>query len=354
MPWIERRYSKGRIDKAGQALITLPKDDPAREEAITIVDNWRSCHAYPLQIIKMTLLRRAKKINKRALIAQRLKRRPSIEIKLRDNPNMQLSQMQDIGGCRAVLQNVNEVKKLVAKYKAYHAKSPKDRSSWDGSDDFDYITKPKPDGYRGVHLIFRFKSPSPEKAVFNGQRIEIQLRSKLQHAWATAVETAQVFTGQALKSRVKNASEDWLRFFALTSSAFAAREKAAPVPGTSDNRVDIIRELREIVQRENIMQSLGGWNDTIHLLEDEEMTDSYAFLLVLDPTIRTLRVQPFKKDEVDEAQKAYEKAEKDTESDPNIQVVLVAVEDLDALRKAYPNYYVDTRDFIAAIQREIS
>src|SRR5262245_47079255 len=104
MPWVERAYSKGRIDRSGQALITLSKWDDARDEAIKVVDNWRSCHAYPLQIIKMTLLNRAKKIDGDALIAQRLKRRPSIEIKLRDNPHMKLSQMQDIGGCRAVLE----------------------------------------------------------------------------------------------------------------------------------------------------------------------------------------------------------------------------------------------------------
>ena len=267
---------------------------------------------------------------------------------------MKLSQMQDLGGCRAVLQNVFEVKELVRQYKVYHAKSPKDRSYWDGSDDFDYISRPKQDGYRGVHLIFRFKSASKRRNGFNGQRIEIQIRSKLQHAWATAVETAQLFTGQALKSRVKNASEEWLRFFALVSSAFAAREKTERVPGTPESREGIFTELREIVNRENIMQSLQGWNNTIHLLEDSEMPDADMFLLILDPTSFSLRVSSFFKDQIDVAQKAYERAEKDTENSPNIQVVLVAVEDLDALRRAYPNYYVDTKDFLRAVRREIS
>jgi hypothetical protein len=115
MAWGARIFSKGRIDRAGRALLTMPPDDPAREAEVAVVDNWRACHAYPLQVIKMTLLRRAKKIDSRALIAQRLKRRPSIEIKLRDNPRMQLSQMQDLGGCRAVLSSVAHVRKLVAK-----------------------------------------------------------------------------------------------------------------------------------------------------------------------------------------------------------------------------------------------
>lgn len=355
MPWVERQYSKGQIDRAGRALVTLGKDDPSRDELITIVDNWRSCHAYPLQIIKMTLFNRARSIDGNALIAQRMKRRPSIELKLHDNENMKLSQMQDIGGCRAVLGSAAQVRKLVKKYKDYNAKSPQNRSKWDGSDDFDYIKNPKPDGYRSIHLIFRFQSPSPAKECFNGQRIEIQVRSKLQHLWATAVETAQVFTGQALKSKFKNASDDWLRFFALTSSVFAQKEKSPIVPGTPENRDELIRELQEIVSRANIMQSLSSWNDTIHLIEEkEDMAGAHQFLLVLDPSKKTLTLRPFSKDEIDTAQKAYEKAEKDNESDQTTQVVLVSVDNLDALRKAYPNYYVDTRGFIQAIRAEIT
>jgi ppGpp synthetase/RelA/SpoT-type nucleotidyltranferase len=365
MAWAARVYSKGRIDRAGRAIAS--PDAPAaegefvdyvqrliqREEDTRIVDNWRACHAYPLQVIKMTLLRRAKKIDPRALIAQRLKRRPSIEIKLRDNPNMQLSQMHDIGGCRAVLPSVRHVHQLVKKYKDFHAKSPKDRSDWDGSDDFDYIARPKSDGYRSIHLVFRFKSASPERAIYNGQRIEIQIRSKLQHAWATAVETAQLFTGQALKSRIKRANDDWLRFFALTSSAFAIRERSAPVPGTPASRDEIVTQLREIIGRTDIMQSLGDWNDTVHLLEGEEHKEAYFYVLILNLEKRTLTLESFRRDQAVASQRAYDKAEKETETDPNFQVVLVSVEDLESLRKAYPNYYVDTKDFISAVEREI-
>jgi hypothetical protein len=296
--------------------------------------------------------------NPKALIAQRMKRRPSIEVKLLHNPHMKLSQMQDIGGCRAVLANVKEVVQLVKVYKDFHAKSGKGRStgrsSWDGSEAFDYIKRPKPDGYRSVHLIFRFQSPSRHNRVFNGQRIEIQIRSKLQHAWATAVETAQLFTGQALKARVKNASEDWLRFFALTSAAFAKREKAEPVPDTPDNRDDLIRELDEIVERENIVTCLLAWNDTIHHIEESAKTKTpHSFLMVLDPTKKTLRVWSYSQDQQAEAQQQYEEQERETESDARIQVVLVSVDSALALPKAYPNYYVDTKGFVNALQREL-
>lgn len=350
---VSRKYTKGQIDRAGQDLVTLPKWSWEREAAIAIVDNWRSCHAYPLQVVKMTLKRRAQKIDKNALISQRQKRRPSIELKLRQNPTMKLTQMQDIGGCRAVLSTARQVERLVKRYKKYHAKSPKNRSSWDGSEDFDYIKKPKPDGYRSIHLIFRFQSPSPELVVFNGQRIEVQIRSKLQHLWATAVETAQVFTGQALKSKVKNASDEWLRFFALTSGAFAFREKSPRVPGTPETREELIHELHALVGSANIMDILWGWNNSIHLLEEKQYPGASMFLLTLDPNKRTLRTIPYRAEDLATAQKKYEELEKETENDPNIQVVLVAVETVDAIPRAYPNYYVDTSDFMKAVRAEI-
>lgn len=355
MAWVNRANSKGEIDRAGRALVNFSVGDPARESAIQVVDNWRSCHAYPLQIIKMTLKRRALKIDKKALIAQRLKRRPSIEIKLRDNPTMQLSQMQDIGGCRAVLHSVRQVKRLVQRYKKFHAKSPKDRSKWDGSDDSDYISHPKPDGYRSVHLVFKFNSPSPDRQCFAGQRIEIQIRSKLQHLWATAVETAQVFTGQALKSKVKKASDDWLRFFALTSSAFAMREGCPAVPGTPENRSDLIKELLTVEARGTIFNCIWGWSNTIKLLGEKDFPpDVYVYLLKLDPIACTLDTKGYPADALAEAQSDYERMEKDTENEPSIQVVLVAVDDVDALRKAYPNYYVDTDEFLSALNKELT
>ena len=50
----------------------------------------------------------------------------------------------------------------------------------------DYITTPKDSGYRGVHLIYRYYSDKNE--TFNGLKIEVQIRTALQHAWATAVD----------------------------------------------------------------------------------------------------------------------------------------------------------------------
>jgi hypothetical protein len=236
----------------------------------------------------------------------------------------------------------------------YDAKSPKDRSRWDGDDRSDYIEHPKPDGYRSVHLVFRFNSPSEHRNCYQGQRIEIQIRSWLQHLWATAVETAQVFTGQALKSKIKRANDDWLRFFALISSAFAMREKRPLVPCTPADRGELIAELKAVIERENILRCIWGWANTIRMVAEWEFpSDSDLYLLRLDPNQRTLDTWAYSKEKLADAQRDYEQKEKETENDPSVQIVLVSVDDFEALKKAYPNYFVDIDAFLAAVNSEI-
>jgi hypothetical protein len=47
---------------------------------------------------------------------------------------------------------------------------------------------------------------------------EIQLRSRLQHAWATTVETVDTFTRQAIKTGGGKA--EWRRFFFADTEVF--------------------------------------------------------------------------------------------------------------------------------------
>ena len=77
---------------------------------------------------------------------------------------------------------------------------------------------------------------------WQGLQIEIQLRSRLQHQWATAVETVGTFIGDELKSN--RGDQGWLRFFALMSSAIALSERTPLVPDTPTNQPEIVEEIR--------------------------------------------------------------------------------------------------------------
>ncbi len=104
-------YSKSQINKAGEILI---KTHPSLKEilrAFEVISNWRACHGYPMNTFQVTLRRRLKGFDG-AIGAERLKRIPSIIDKLKLQQNMQLSRMQDIGGLRAVVKNMDDVGRL--------------------------------------------------------------------------------------------------------------------------------------------------------------------------------------------------------------------------------------------------
>jgi ppGpp synthetase/RelA/SpoT-type nucleotidyltranferase len=211
--WAKPEFGRDKVNRAGEILTSSSVSNVEADAALKIVNNWRAIHACPLQTIKMTLAGRAQKQDLHAVISQRTKRIPAIRLKLRENHaaglEMKLSQMQDIGGCRAVLRTVLEVEKLAQDYEKARIKNARRGGVFHRK--YDYIEKPKPTGYRGIHLVYKYHTESKMLAIYNDLKIEIQLRSKLQHAWATAVETVDFFTGQALKSNIGDV--DWKCFF---------------------------------------------------------------------------------------------------------------------------------------------
>lgn len=360
MKWARLEYSRSRVDKAGAFLAgwrakmqsgAFSLEDVSNfEESLSVINNWRASHSYPLQIMKMALYRRAKRLDESTIVAQRLKRLTSVALKLRRNAHMKLTQMQDIGGCRAVLRNVNLVDQLVDVYEESDAKNPHGRPEL--VETYDYIEEPKRDGYRSVHMVYKYRTASPTHQVYDGLRVEIQLRSKLQHAWATAVETVSTFTGQALKSNVGD--ETWKRFFALMGSAIALREERPIVPGTPDNKAEMVEEVRGLFEELKVEQVLSSWSLAVQVVSSEPtLANARAYLLQLDASTRTIKVTGYEKHELADADAAYLRVEKENAGNPDVQAVLVSVDSVAALRTAYPNYYLDTKEFLAAVRRAI-
>lgn len=102
MAWAVLEFSKSQIDAAGRLLASEEPNPLEVRHALSVLNNWRSAHSFPLNTFQMGLRTRAQAVYGEALVAQRLKRTPSILLKLRRFPTMNLSRMQDIGGCRAV------------------------------------------------------------------------------------------------------------------------------------------------------------------------------------------------------------------------------------------------------------
>ncbi len=350
--WTSPRFPKGRVDWAGRVLSGSAEGD--LNTALEIINNWRSSHSYPLQALKMTLRMRAHSIDKKSVTVQRLKRLPSIAGKLVRNKNMHLSQMQDIGGCRAVVKDIRRVNKLVKLYAESSAKNPHVRAQFVKA--FDYITAPKIDGYRSVHLIYKYRTKSKRHRVWNGLRIEIQIRSKLQHAWATAVETVDAFTGRGLKVSGGTGTEkrDWGRFFALMSSAIACREGCNTVPDTPLNREELFEELGSFARQLKVVSTLSGWTFAMKSLAPKASPGDVLFLLMLDPEKYTYSWRGYKRSELKQAQRDYLDVEKTKEYSSTSLAVLVSADDINSVRTAYPNFYADTGAFLAALEDAVA
>jgi hypothetical protein len=318
-----------------------PEDWGEYDEALTVISNWRSAHSRPLYTFRFGLRRYAEVIDPSVLVAQRIKRLSSIALKLEIRPKMRLSQMQDIGGCRAVVNSVADVKRLHERYKNSEIKHKLVSTD-------DYIAVPKPSGYRSLHLVYSYYSD--RKKTHNGLKIEIQIRSQLQHAWATAVETVGTFIRQALKSSI--GEDDWLRFFALMGTALAEREDSAPVPDTPTGSHELRTELREYAKKLDVTARLQAYGEALHSIETLPAEADY-YLLELDPSLMQIKVTGFKQKDLAVATNAYLAVEKNIQGS-NSDAVLVSVDSMTSLRRAYPNYFLDTNLFVEAVKAAIS
>jgi hypothetical protein len=350
MTWVKPKgYSRGRIDRAGDVLISETSTDLEKEEALEILDNWRAIHSYPMHVFKMRLKNKSRLVDPNSLTAQRLKRVPAIIYKLKRRyngrpPTMKLSQMQDIGGCRAVLTDVDMARKL------HHDYYLKGDIKHKRIGEKDYIKSPKKDGYRSIHVIYKFNSDKRKK-IYNDLLIEIQIRSKLQHLWATAIEIVDFFTRQAIKSN--EGQEDWIEFFRLVSSAFALLEKCPTVPGTPTNEKELYRLIKEKEQQLNVIRKMRGWTNSIKVFEQvgKKKPKMQFFLLELNIIGENLTISEYPKTLEQKAIADYAEAEKKYHGKKEFDVVLVGADTKHDLEKAYPNYFIDCGEFLEILQK---
>lgn len=338
--WTVPLYSKKQIDKAGKIISDSNSTDEEKKQALEIINNWRSSHAYPLQIIAKNL----RDNNKQALVVQRLKRLDSIVGKLKRNNNqerMSLYKMQDIGGCRVIVDTIDDVYKAEEQFAKSRIRHEKKHFK-------DYIKEPKKSGYRSYHVVYKYHSDKNDTYNKN-MLIEIQFRTKLQHLWATALETMGIYTKQNLKA--SEGEEGILRFFTVISSYLALLEGTPVCPNTSDNLDELVEEIKYLNKKYKIQKKLLSIRATINYIKNEGSNGGtkYAYYILLLDTKEENRLQvfPYTKSHFDLATKSYDAIE--SRHDPDIDVVLVSAESLEALRQAYPNYFADIEEFVKII-----
>jgi ppGpp synthetase/RelA/SpoT-type nucleotidyltranferase len=216
--------TKTQVNKAGKVLRTWwgqeGDDEPeALKKSVGILLDYRASHQVPLT--KATVGLRSRVVTAKCMnveVSQRLKRVPTILDKLRREPNMALANMQDIGGCRAVLTSIDEIRRVQKRLAQRTLKV------------YDYVDNPRASGYRGVHVIVQY----------DGRLTEVQLRTGLMHQWAYTVERLSGRMGVDLKAGKGPAPVlEWLQ---AVSRAMALEELGHPVDTEGMKQLGAIRE----------------------------------------------------------------------------------------------------------------
>lgn len=333
------RYSRKRVQRAGDAI----REGTESTEDIDVLENWRASHAHIINTFQANLRRRTR--DTEYLVGQRLKRRATILDKLQRESGMNLARMHDIAGCRVVFPNIEAMLKFRDQFNSSRAKHIRITAE---RDQFNYLEAPKASGYRGIHDVYKYQSYADAAEAWSGLQIEVQFRTKAQHAWATAVEIADLLT----KSRGKfsEAADDYQNFFVACSEIIARSEEGrTSILGELTSK-EVCDYFNEYDGKTNLLEILRRTNHFSPNLNQDVLNRRLNTILIypLDPKSEAmLRVRTIS--DTRRAIEEYESLEKELEG--KADVVLVRAEDVQTLMKVFQNYFTDARDFVQYVDR---
>jgi hypothetical protein len=105
----------------------------------------------------------------------------------------------------------------------------------------------------------------------------------------------------------------------------------------------------------DVERVLAGLNAAVSLVgrqPAQQQKAAASYVLKLNVKDRKVTVSTFRRQE--DAQLRFFEDERTYAADPSIQLVQVSVEKMQALRTAYPNYYLDTTMFLEALRKAIA
>lgn len=123
------------------------------------------------------------------------------------------------------------------------------------------------------------------------------------------------------------------------------------MPGTPTTPGELIDELTALGKAIDVRRRLRTYGTALDVAQDAGGRESHYFLLSLQPAEGKLAVRTFRRNELTQATDAYLAEEKVSAETVGSEVVLVSVDSLESLRRAYPNYFLDTEVFFEALQR---
>lgn len=349
MAYPEPPNSKSSVRRAGQAIssgVATPQD-------LELVDQWRAAHGYVINTFQAWLKGHIGKQSFYIEFAQRLKRRNTVIDKLKRKNHegefliTDVSSMHDFAGCRMIFNNISQLDKFRTYIHSSSTMRNVEHQLRHSPDKYNYIERPKPTGYRGIHDVYRhFPRGSvrrQEKKPWDGLLVEVQYRTRAQHAWATAVEISDLLDGERTKFELDSSVRG--RFFSIASEIIARRHEGLKRAYTEISTVELVSILQQLENELGILRRL----ELLRQFEDEASLQTHNVLNIYrkpDGSLE-LEVLPFKS-----AAPAIEKASLLEASSTSINAVYVRSDNPKQLRSAYRNYFYDPVDFVDIIRFE--
>lgn len=334
------KYSRNKINLSGKALLAGPETGFPYIDANLIIEDWRKMHMRALTdlVEEVTNLLNEHSV-KAAFSSHRLKRMTSIVAKLRHNPGMGLGGLQDIGGARFVFEDIPSLLKAKEIISAAHLPHfVLDRHP------YDYVSCPKESGYRSIHFAYKYVSDDRD---YDGLRVELQIRTRLQHDWAMAVETGELISKSSLKAGIGD--EQWLTFFKLSSAVFARKEGMPVATSFTDyTEKDFCVEYARLEQKNKFLEQLQALVSAVRITDEHDLKMGYAVIFIQFEE-KTVQLRHYPANALESATNYYAEVEKSID-DATSAVVLVSVSDMKELKEAYPSYFLNASEFIQALQ----
>lgn len=326
-----KRISKSAIDKAGNILAKEKFQTYEEwESSDAIFDEFRQAHLQPLTSTTIALQNWFRADNASYIIVQRLKRKPQILKKLR-RLNTRLTQLQDIGGLRIIVDQNSDVDKLIE----YITDKLRQQTSIVVKRIVDYREKGRDDsGYRAAHIVMER----------DGVFLELQIRSRIQHYWAELIERTSVIYGYVIKEL--EGDERVIKYFKDLSNLFYLIETGQRPE--SNQKIDIERsriEAEAVINESDTKNILSGYvnEGIVKTLVDKEKRicdsnfNNWVFIFNWNQGIfvdwTNVSLNP------DEAIKSYVEYENQYPADKGFEVVLVGTSSVANVRETHSHYF---------------
>lgn len=319
--------SKNRVNRAGENV----RKGQITNDDLLVIERWRAAHRSVLNTFQAILRTRTK--GTKISVAQRHKRKNTIFWKLTRIPGMQLSRMDDVAGCRLIFEKIED---LYDFRKKFHTARFKHRRRND-IDKYDYIKKPKQTGYRGIHDVYEYDVNSNCGRALKGLYIEIQYRTLVQHAWATAVELIGFITESQPKFRQGDTRYEEAMALASELLARAYEKSKGSFPGLSDR--EVLDKFLVIERELSLLNTLKGLNQARN-----EVTNKKNIILIFSSD-ENLEIKSYR--DAPEALRYLFELEKQF---PDKDIVLVKADTNEEIQLAFRSYFSDAKDFLDLIE----